>query len=64
MTLFPFLISYSSVCSYLLNLTNQVAISQETCIIAWILINFINVWFIITITRIIIKVFKRILKII
>jgi len=62
MTIFPFLISYTKVCNYLLEITNQVAISTDICVVSWILINFINIWFIITIGRIIIKIFKNIIK--
>lgn len=62
MTIFPFLISYDTICNYLLQLTNNIAISQETCIIAYILINFINIWFILTIAKIIIRTFNKIIK--
>lgn len=60
-SIFPFLISYTSIKTYLNNISNTV-LSNETITIAYILINFINIWFIIQILKIIIKTFKKIIN--
>lgn len=62
MTIFPFLISYDKITTFLLNLSNNMPVSTDTAIICYILINFINIWFIIKILEIFIKTFKKIIN--
>lgn len=61
-TIFPFLIGYDKISAYILTITNGTPVSTDIMIITWILINWINIWFILKIAKIIMKHFKWIIK--
>lgn len=61
-TIFPFLIDYTTIENYLNNIT-KTTLTSETLTIAFILINFVNIWFIIKLLELIIKTFKKIINV-
>lgn len=60
-SIFPFLINYSKVSNYMNDIT-QVQLPDSTIAICYIMINFINIWFIITILKLILTTFKKIIN--